>query len=253
MSSSSAAPAYHDRAVIISSGDEIITGQLLDTNARFFAKSLVDKGVLPASFVTVPDERAEIAQAIRSACAKAPLVILSGGLGPTDGDLTRHALADAVGGEAGGGGGEALVIDDDARLQITAMLEKRGRPVTERQLRQAYRPTSASCLPNAFGTAPGLHAIVRVDGRSSDVFCLPGPPGELRPMWATQVLPRLRLDPSRVVMTRLLHIVGVPEAEAVQRLGDLTKRTRMPLVGITASGGILTLRIRWEASSVSGN
>lgn len=232
---------FHDRAVLVSSGDEIITGQLLDTNAQFFARSLTDLGVLPAAFFTVPDELDALVRTIRQACAIAPLVIVSGGLGPTEGDLTRQALATVLGTE--------LTTDEGSARAIEAMLLRRGRPVTERQLRQALRPKTAECLANAVGTAPGLHATVHGDGRPADVFCLPGPPGELRPMWRDAVLPRLRLNPGRVMMTRLLHIVGVPEAEAVGRLGDLTKRTQMPLVGITASGGILTLRIRFESGS----
>lgn len=233
---------FHDRAIIISTGDEVTVGQLLDTNGQYFAQRLMDVGVLPVEHATVPDELGVIVETLRRACGKVPLVIMSGGLGPTDGDLTRKAVAELT--------GDTLVLDAESREQIAAMLAKRGRPMTERQERQAYRPSRAECLSNAMGTAPGLHARVDAGGAwgETDLFCLPGPPGELRPMFVGSVVPRLKLDPSRVIATRLCHIVGVPEAECVQRLGDLTKRDANPLVGITASGGILTLRIRAEAS-----
>jgi len=232
----------HDRAVIVSTGDEVTVGQLLDTNGQYFAQRLMSLGVLPIEHATVPDELAVLVDTLKRSCARAPLVIMSGGLGPTDGDLTRQAVAALT--------GDTLVLDGAAREEIAAMLAKRGRPMTERQERQAYRPRRAECLSNAMGTAPGLHARVESGGGwgTTDLFCLPGPPGELRPMFAGGVVPRLRLDPSRVIATRLCHIVGVPEAECVQRLGDLTRRDANPLVGITASGGILTLRIRAETS-----
>lgn len=236
----------HDRAVILSSGDEIITGQLLDTNSRWLADQLVQRAILPIEHITVPDDLPALVGALRRACALAPLVVMSGGLGPTEGDLTRQALAEVM--------GEGLVPDPMAEGAIAGLLAARGREMTERQRRQALRPASAVCLPNLMGTAPGLHGVVKVDGAGhapADVICLPGPPGELRPMWERAVLGLLRPDPARTIITRLLHVVGVPEADCVQRLGDLTRRdrpTHLPLVGITASGGILTLRIRSSGS-----
>ncbi len=225
----------HDRAVVLSTGDEIIVGQLQDTNARWLAQQLVGAGIVPIAHEVVPDDLPALVAALRRACAAAPLVVMSGGLGPTEGDLTRQALAALTGDE--------LVDDAHAHAAIAAMLAKRGRDMSARQARQAQRPSRATCLPNAFGTARGLHVVV---GDKADVVCLPGPPGELRPMFEACVRPLLRPPPGRTVLTRLCHIVGVPEAECVMRLGDLTKRGRVPLVGITASGGILTLRIRYE-------
>lgn len=229
--------------MIISTGDEIVIGQLLDTNSKYLAERLVDRGIMPVEHVSVPDDAAALAAALRRACAAAPLVIMSGGLGPTDGDLTREALAAVL--------GEELVLDANARSALAAMLAARGRELTSRQERQAFRPVSAACLLNSVGTAPGLHAVVRVESANgtTDVFCLPGPPGELRPMFEAEVVPRLRARRDRTILTRLLQIVGIAEADCVSRLGDLTRRERMPLVGVTASGGILTIRIRYEGDS----
>ncbi len=226
---------FHDRAIVLSTGDEIITGQLQDTNARWLAQQLLDIGIMPIEHRAVPDELPALVEALRDGCSRVPLVVMSGGLGPTDGDLTRQALRDLT--------GDALVVDPDAHRAIAALLARRGRETTQRQARQAQRPASARCLSNAFGTAPGLHLCVR---GNTDIIALPGPPGELRPMFDAHVRPLLRPPRGRTILTRLAHIVGIPEAECVARLGDLTRRDRTPLVGITASGGILTLRIRYE-------
>jgi nicotinamide-nucleotide amidase len=231
----------HDRAFILSTGDEIMTGQLQDSNARWLSAALIDEGILVAEHGAVGDVEKDLCDAILRAAAKAPLVIMSGGLGPTDGDLTREAICRAA--------DDQLVLDPKLRSELAAMLARRGRELTPRQERQAFRPSRATAIPNAFGTAPGVHARIQTQAPwgLTDVFCLPGPPGELRPMFAAAVRPLLRPPQDRVVLTRLLHVVGMPEAECVQKLGELTKRDRVPLVGITASGGILTLRIRYEA------
>lgn len=230
----------HERAFILSTGDEIVTGQLQDTNARYLSSRLVDLGIMPVGHAAVADNLGDLVEAIRTAARRAPLVIMSGGLGPTDGDFTRAAMCEVL--------GEPLVLDETVKAELIARLTSRGREVTDRQLRQAYRPRSAACLTNRFGTAPGLHAVISSDGPHgvSDLFALPGPPGELVPMLDGSVMPRLRPSPAKTVRTRLAHVVGIAEADCVARLGDLTRRDRVPLVGITASGGILTLRLRYE-------
>lgn len=230
----------HDRAALLSTGDELVLGQLLDTNNRLIAQRLVERGIRPVRFATVPDDLEVLAAEIARLAKEAPLVIMSGGLGPTDGDLTRLAIARNL--------GEELITDAAQLEHLRAMLAKRGRQMTDRQARQAQRPPSARALPNAFGTAPGLHARLTVDARhaSSDVFCLPGPPGELRPMLERFVEPSLRPPPGLTLLTRLLHVVGAPEADTATKLGELTRRDRQPLVGMTASGGILTIRVRYE-------
>lgn len=238
-------PAYHTHAAILSTGDEVVLGQIQDRNAGWLAQQLVNLGIMPVQHAAVPDDLNVLASTIRRLAEAAPLLIMSGGLGPTDGDLTRAALAQVLNCEQ--------VTDEHATQWLTDMLAKRGRQMTGRQARQTQRPALATCLPNAFGTAPGLHAQIPVAAPHTicDIFCLPGPPGEMHPMVQDQVLPQLRTDPSTTIRTRLLHIIGVAEADAVTRLGTMTKRDRAdagdkPLVGITASGGILTLRIRYE-------
>ncbi len=238
----------HDRAIIISTGDELMTGQLRDANACWLSERLVERGIMPVRHVAVGDDLDGLAGMFREAAAIAPLVIVSGGLGPTDGDLTREAVCRAFGDE--------LVLDAVLRAALAAKLSSRGREMTARQERQAMRPRCAAALVNEVGTAPGLHVRVPLDAPAGDVFLLPGPPGELRPMFEREVVARLRPPPGRSIRTRLIHVVGMAEADCVDRLGGITRRDAAPgrpLVGITASGGILTIRVRLESGVVAGD
>ncbi len=231
----------HTHAVILSTGDELMTGQLQDSNSRWLSEQLVNAGILVAAHAAVGDDLPDLIAAIEHSAARAPLIIMSGGLGPTDGDLTREAICRAT--------GDQIILDPASRADLSDKLTRRGRELTPRQERQAFRPSRAAAIPNPFGTAPGLHATITSEGdwKTTDILCLPGPPGELQPMFTRAILPLLRPPADRLVLTRLLHVIAIPEADCVQRLGELTKRDRVPLVGITASGGVLTIRIRYEA------
>ncbi len=238
--------AFHTSACVLSTGDEVTLGQIVDANAAWLADALTSAGALPVEQATVPDDLRVIADTITRLARRAPLVVMSGGLGPTDADLTRAALASIL--------GEDLVVDDGAIAALTELLGRRGRPVTDRQARQATRPRSARCLPNPNGTAPGLHVVVPAAKTGAawdtDVVCLPGPPRELQPMFVNHVVPALRVDPAITTQTRLLHVLAMPESDAATKLAHLTRREPAPgepLLAMTASGGILTLRARIQS------
>ncbi len=240
----------HDRAAIISIGDELILGQTLDTNSRWISATLGEWNIRVAEHVTVPDDLAAQVAAMRRLAATVPLLICTGGLGPTADDLTRTALAELL--------GEPLVLDDAALAEITAMFQRRGRALTDLQRTQAMRPRSAAMLPNPHGTAPGLHAqlpaplpTAHCPNPRADIFCLPGPPNEMMPMLLEQVRPRLNPPHATVVSTRILHTLGAGEGDLAQRLGNLMNRDRNPLVGTTASGGVVSVRIRYEGPEAS--
>lgn len=224
----------HTHAAILSTGDELVMGQLQDTNTRWLAERLTERGIRVVEAAVVGDDVEGLSAGLARLCNAAPLVVMSGGLGATDGDLTRQVVCRLT--------GDTLITDATVADQLTAYLKGRGRAVTERQLRQAQRPSRATPLANAVGTAPGLHATVG----GTDLICLPGPPGELRPMWRTHVDPFLRPDPQKAVRTHLLYAAGLPEADAADRLRTLTARGQDITVNLTASGGILTIRTRAE-------
>ncbi|MEX2217195.1 MAG: competence/damage-inducible protein A, partial [Phycisphaerales bacterium] len=145
----------HRTAAILSVGDELVLGQGLDTNSAWLSEQLAAAGIMPVGHATVPDDRDAIAAALTRLAAAADLVLVTGGLGPTEDDLTRSALAEAL--------GEPLVTDEEALAQIRAWFAGRARPMPEINAVQALRPASARCLPNARGTAPGLW-VPRVGG-----------------------------------------------------------------------------------------
>jgi nicotinamide-nucleotide amidase len=209
------------------------------TNSQWLSSRLTELGILPVEHATVPDDLRATTAAILRLAAAADLVISTGGLGPTADDLTRAALAAAM--------GQDLVEDADALAQVQGRFV--GRPMPAINRLQAQRPARASILPNPTGTAPGLRGTVEVGGREVEVFCLPGPPREMRPMFASAVAPLLR--PVRFIRTKSLLTFGHGESEIATRLGDLMDRRRNPTVGTTASHGIVSCRIRYESPDAS--
>lgn len=224
----------HSTTAILSIGDELTLGQKLDTNAQWLSSQLSSRGVVPRVHITLADGLVDLTERIKVLAQTHDLVVMTGGLGPTADDLTRLAMADAMGDE--------LVEDAEALAALINRFERAGRTMAEANKVQALRPVNAQCLPNPMGTAPGLHATIG----NCDVYCLPGPPRENRPMFENHLLPNLR--PERLVLTRVLPTVGVGESTVADLLGDLMSRDRNPLVGTTASSSIVSVRMRYEGS-----
>ncbi len=225
----------HRTAAILSIGDELALGQKLDTNSKWLAERLTDAGITVAVKMTLPDDLDAIAKRFAELASWHDLVISTGGLGPTADDLTRHALAKAM--------GEEVVEDEKAMREILAWYTDSGRVMPEANRVQALRPKSAVCLSNEKGTAPGLRAELS----GADVFCMPGPPREMQPMFERFVAPALRTE--SVILTRVLQTVGMGESAIADLLGPLMDRSRNPLVGTTASSSIVSVRIRYEGQS----
>lgn len=230
----SARPA-HRTAVIVATGDELILGQRQDTNSPALARELLALGVKTVTFETVGDDRVRLFDVLSRRARECDLILITGGLGPTDDDLTREALGDVL-------GERDLIRDPDAERWIDAWFAARGRTVTPGARRMALRPRSARALNNTVGSAPGLAAVV---GRA-DVICLPGPPAEMRDVFDRHVRPMIRPDAGETIATRILPTIGLGESEVARRLGDLMARDRNPLIGTTASNAIVTCRIRFE-------
>ncbi len=222
-----------DSVAILSVGDELALGQIEDTNASWIARALVAIGATPGERRTVGDDRAAIAAAMRALASTHAALVVTGGLGPTLDDLVRDALGDLADPQA------ALVEDPAGVEHLRDWFERKGRPMPASNLRQAMRPPSARLLPNPHGTAPGL----AVATAGMQVFCLPGPPGEMRPMFDAVVVPALG-RPGAVVATAALHTIGLGESTVADRLGELMVRGREPSVGTTASDGVVTVRLR---------
>lgn len=223
------------QAVILSIGDELTLGQNLNTNSCWLADQLGRHGVVTIEHRMIDDDRVRIAAAVQALAADHELLIVTGGLGPTDDDLTREALNDVL------SGSQALVVDEEARGWLDRWFSKRHTPMPEANLRQAMRPETMRCIPNPHGTAPGLAGELN----GCLVFALPGPPREMRPMFTAYVLPALgRSDQDAVILAAKVNEFGIGESDAAERLGELTARDRHPLIGTTASDSIVSARIR---------
>jgi nicotinamide-nucleotide amidase len=221
-------------AAILSIGDELMLGQSIDTNSAWLSARLAELGVACREHRTVGDDRGLIAASMRSLREGSDLLLVTGGLGPTADDLTRFALGDVV-----DPGGE-LQCDPEAMTELERWFAGRpgGMPPANRV--QAMRPTPATLLANPHGTAPGL----RVEDAGGLLVCLPGPPREMQPMFESAVTPWVRERTVAMLHTAVVPSVGLGESDAAARLGELMDRDRDPLVGTTASGGVVSARIR---------
>ena len=229
-------------AEILAIGDEITSGQTLDTNSQWLSQRLEELGVPVRYHTTVGDQLAPCAEVFRRAIARADLVVATGGLGPTADDLTRQSLAQAPARE--------LQLDEEALEHVRGMFARRGRPMPPQNEIQAMFPAGSRVIPNPHGTAPGIDLDALREGRPAcRVFCLPGVPAEMIEMWRESVAPAilgLLGSGRRVIRRRLIHCFGEGESQIESMLPDLIRRGRQPLVGITASKATITLRITAE-------
>lgn len=221
-------------AWIISIGTELTLGQTVDTNAAWLAQRLSARGIRAVRHLTVADELADILGVLDAAASHADLVLITGGLGPTEDDLTRQALADAA--------GTPLEPHAESLDRIREYFHARGRSMHEGNFAQALLPIGAEALPNTCGTAPGIYLRLR----ETAVFALPGVPSEMKAMFDMEVAPRLPTA-AGVVLQRQLRCIGEGEAAIGAKIRDLMARGRNPEIGTTARLGIVGVRINATA------
>ena len=219
------------KAAVLSIGDELLGGRIVDSNAAYLCRALAEIGIRTVAGETVGDERSEIAAAAERLASRADIVVATGGLGPTPDDLTRWALADLI--------DKGEVIDDAVALDaVRSWCTKQGLPVTEARATLAKRPPSARFLSNDCGTAPGLYAMVL----SAQTWWLPGPPTEMQSMFRRHVLPALTPADAPVAPLEV-RAAGLTEVQATDLLGDLLDRTRRPRLGIRVGGRLVRIAV----------
>ncbi|HEY1221776.1 MAG: competence/damage-inducible protein A [Bryobacteraceae bacterium] len=226
-------------AEIIAAGSELLTAEHVDTNSLHLTAELNNLGVEVTAKAVIGDDRDRLADAVRAALSRSPIVIVSGGLGPTEDDVTREAVALAL--------DRKLVFHPEIAEQIEARFARMKRKMVEVNRRQAFVVEGADALPNDRGTAPGQW----VEESGGVVILLPGPPHELKAMFERQCLPRLRrLVPGLAIRTLLLRVTGMPESDLDQLISPVYKKYLNPVTTILAGNGDIQVHLRARCASV---
>lgn len=230
------------KAEVISIGDEMTSGQRLDTNSRWISQELGDLGVKVAFHSTVSDVLSDCIDVFTIAGNRADIVVMTGGLGPTADDLTRESISQVTGSE--------LEFHPPTIDHIQSIYARYQREMPEQNKVQAYFPSGCQIIPNPEGTAPGidLRWQARPDHQTR-FFCLPGFPAEMYEMWKQTVGPAVQkmTGSDSLIYHHVMHCFGMGESGVEQMLGDLTQRGRDPIVGITASKATISLRVSTRA------
>jgi nicotinamide-nucleotide amidase len=226
------------RAELVMIGSELLLGEIVDTNAAYLARELALIGCDLYFKTTVGDNPARMEEAFRLALGRAGLVISSGGLGPTEDDLTREVAARVMGRE--------LVFHQRLMDQIEERMRRRGFAVSPNNRKQAVLPAGAIAIENRRGTAPGFI----LEGELGTIIAMPGVPSELQGMMEAAVLPYLkrRYGIAATIVSRTLKVSGMTESGVDQVVGDLIRESANPTVGIYASPGLIRLRVTAKAA-----
>ena len=222
---------------LISAGTEILLGNIVNTNAAFLSEKCAGLGLSCYYQSVVGDNEERLCQTIKTALERSDILILSGGLGPTQDDLTKECVAKVLGKE--------LVMDEHSRQRIEDFFTSRGYEITNNNWKQAYAPEGAIIVDNENGTAPGL--IVPADGKH--VLLLPGPPNELVPMFENQMMPYLNTLEPGVICSTTVKLCGVGESKVETDILDLIEKQTNPTIAPYAKTAEVHLRVTAKADN----
>ena len=225
-------------AEIVAIGSELLLGQIIDTNSSYIAKCLAENGIELVQTTMVGDDLARIRDAIQEASHRSEIVITTGGLGPTEDDLTREAIAE--------GTQRPLVFQPRLMELIEAHVKRRGFRMTENNRKQAYIPHGAIFIENPKGMAPGFI----VEGPRGVLLSIPGVPSEMEYLMENAVIPylRKRFDlQHQVIRYKVLRVCGLGESAIGIQIQDLMKESKNPAVGTLAAVGDVRIRITAKA------
>ncbi|RUA15880.1 MAG: competence/damage-inducible protein A [Clostridia bacterium] len=225
-------------AEIITTGTELLLGEITDTNAPFIARQLRAIGVNLYYKTTVGDNRERLEDVLRQGLSRNDVVIVTGGLGPTVDDITREAVSDAT--------GRPLELRSEIVTHLEQFFGRRGRSFTKNNLRQAYLPKDAIMIPNPIGTAPGFI----VETEQGTIITMPGVPREMERMMQEQVVPYLqqKMDEQAVIITRIIHTASIGESSIDDLIKDLMTSSN-PTVGLAAHLGQVDIRLAARAAT----
>ena len=227
------------QAEIVMIGTELLLGQIQDTNATYMGRTLAEHGINLYQKTTVGDNRARITAVLDAALTRSDVVLCSGGLGPTEDDITRECVAELL--------GRPLEYHPDAFEEMQRRFRHARFKITENNKKQGMRPQGSEFIPNPHGTAPGI----LVDDARGVVVCMPGVPHELQPMLEERVIPFLcdKFGLRSVLRYRVLKVCGMGESRVDDRIGDLVATMSNPTIGLLASPDAVRIRIAARADS----
>ncbi len=224
------------RAEILSCGTELLLGHITDTNATYLAQSLSALGIDLYFVSQVGDNLGRIVDTLRRAWERSDLIIMTGGLGPTEDDLARESISALL--------HETMQVDPTLEAELRGMFAGRGAQMPERNVKQATLIPSAQALPNPRGTAPGWW--VEKDGHI--IVAMPGVPKEMFRMWEQEVIPRLKPYTGGLIFTRILRVSGMGESAVEERLGTLI-HSNNPTLATYAKSDAIDVRITAKAET----
>lgn len=218
-------------AEILAVGTELLIGQITNTNAQYLSKRLNDVGVSVYYHSVVGDNPVRLKESLKTALSRADIVISTGGMGPTQDDLTKETVAETM--------GLKLVLHPEIYQDIKAFFERVNRKMMDSNAKQAYIPENSIIVPNNNGTAPGC--IIEKDGKI--VILLPGPPKEMIPMFEETVFPYFEKMTGQTIGSKMLKVFGVGESEMEMKIIDLIKAQSNPTIAPYVNMGEVVVRV----------
>jgi nicotinamide-nucleotide amidase len=225
------------KAEIISTGTELLLGNIADTNTAFLAEQLARLGIDLYYASTVGDNYDRLLGTLKLAWGRSDLILMTGGLGPTQGDITRDVIAGLL--------DEKMELDPGLKVVLEKFFTERSIAMSANNLKQAMLIPSAQAIPNSRGTAPGWWA----EKENKIIIAMPGPPAEMQTMWQKHVEPALQNRTGGVILSRTLKIFGMPEGTVDEQLSSLLKSPN-PTLAIYAKQDGIHLRITAKASNL---
>lgn len=229
------------KAAIIAVGTELLMGKVTNTNAVYLSSVLNELGVSVLYHITVGDNPKRLEEAVKSYFDEVDIIITTGGLGPTQDDLTKEIVSKAMGVE--------VALDPDLVRDIEAYFERLGRKMTDSNRKQAAKPAGAIAMKNTQGTAPGF--ILEVDGKTA--VMMPGPPRELEAMTQTGLMPYLKAKHSEEITSKWIRVFGIGESSVEAIIEDLVSGQTNPTLATYVKDGSVAIRVTANGASVEEN
>ncbi|HCL57658.1 MAG TPA: competence/damage-inducible protein A [Spirochaetia bacterium] len=225
-------------AHLLSVGTELLLGEIINTNQAYLSSRMAEMGFSVFYHTTIGDNLPRLVKGIKEALKDADILMITGGLGPTQDDLTKESVAEAL--------GEKLILFPEALKTIESFFQKIGRSMPPMNQKQAYFPEGVRILKNPAGTAPGCF----IEKNSKKIFLLPGPPREMKKMFEEEVYPIIKKEQEFVIHSKILKVFGLGESKMAEEVSDLIDHSLNPTVAPYAKDFESHLRITAKASSI---